>query len=105
MVWPKRGSAGVFRGCPCGGWGRHFSRAGETVAPSTDTRAHFSISTPHFLKSHQLLEQKLAADRNRQKGRSGRARRSAVRTRDRVAGAGFACSARPESPHHHLPLI
>jgi len=30
---------------------------------------------------------------------------SAVRTRDRVAGAGFACSARPESPYHHLPLI
>src|SRR6266436_5798340 len=30
------------------------------------------ISTPsaaHFLKSHQLLEQKFAADRNRQKGR------------------------------------
>jgi hypothetical protein len=24
--------------CPCGGWGRHFSRAGETVARSTDTQ-------------------------------------------------------------------
>src|SRR5205809_394903 len=29
--------------CPCGGWGRHFSRAGETVARSTDVHAAVPI--------------------------------------------------------------
>src|SRR5256885_8959996 len=63
--------------CPCGGWGQHFSRAGETVARSTDTRAHFSISTPsaaQFLKSHRIFVQDFAADLDRQKGPSRRFR-------------------------------
>jgi hypothetical protein len=57
--------------CPCGGGGQHFSRAGETVARSSDTRAHFSISTQsaaQFLKYHRILVQDFAADRVRQKG-------------------------------------
>ena len=72
-------------------------------------------SAAHFLKSHQLLVQKFAADRNRQRMTpvpfsksnrlvpfdagdegpwpcTGGGRASRVCTRDRVAGAGYACS-------------
>src|SRR5437870_847405 len=34
--------------CPCGGWGRHFSRAAETVARSTDTRRTRCSGEPGF---------------------------------------------------------